>query len=105
MHYYQTFTGETLRSTLLNHSHTVARTDKMFARSIAYMRKNQPQIPFVLGEVGSSLAARDVVPNSGALDRVLGSALWAVDWLLYTMSAVRPRHLLLPIAGVPSLGR
>ena len=87
MHYYETFTGETLRSTLLNHRFTVQRTDNMFKRSIAYLRNKQPDVPFVLGEVGSSLAARAVIPESGALDRVLGSALWAVDWLLYTMSA------------------
>ena len=91
MHYYQTFTDHTLRSTLLNHKNTVQRTKDMFQSSIDYLRKNKPDVAFVLGEVGSSLGVpgKPATPTSGSLDRVLGSALWVVDWMLYTMSEVR----------------
>ena len=88
MHYYQTTTAHTLASTLLSHANTVARTKDMFQSSISYLREHQPNVPFVIGEAGSALAAdgHPARPTEGSLDRVLGSALWTVDWLLLAMS-------------------
>ena len=53
-------------------------------------------IPVVLGEVGNTLGNR----SSGVgLEGVLGSALWQVDFSLYTMFLVRP----LPCMDLPTL--
>ena len=85
MHYYQSVDDHVLRSALLDHRFTVSQTDKLFKKNIQDVHARG--IPFVLGEVGSSLNANEAKPSPEALDGVLGSALWVVDWLLYAMAA------------------
>lgn len=85
MHYYQTFVDQPLISSLLNHNQTETETTKRFQGSINWLRTNQPHVPFVISEAGSSLADRNH-RGDGTLDRVLGSALWLIDWTLYTAS-------------------
>ena len=95
MHYYQTFVGQRLNGTLLNHKNAISRTDGLFKNNIADLESKHPAIDFVLGEVGSALANhREASPTPGSLDRVLGSALWVADWALYATTAVQ--HLQTP---------
>ena len=87
MHYDQTWDDQPLAATLLDHAMTVRTTDDMCGSSVAFLREHLPRVAFVIGEVGSSRARGG--PDDGRLDRVLGSAPWAVDWPMYTTSPVR----------------
>ena len=69
---------------LMNHS-VITGNLSQFLSPIAYLKANYPTIPFVLGEVGSSLNPSG---NNYNLEGVLGSALWTVDFLLYSASIV-----------------
>ncbi|KAI1324800.1 glycoside hydrolase family 79 protein [Xylariaceae sp. FL0255] len=81
-HYYQgnAGTAATLSSTLMNLTMTHAHLD-LYKTSINWLRTNNPDIPFVLDEVGNSLDAT----NTYSYQAVLGSALWQVDYYLYCM--------------------
>lgn len=80
-HYYQNAAGdaEDLASGLMNLTWTHERMDYLSVR-INYLEQNEPEIPFVLSEVGNSLGAQP------AYQTVLGSALWLVDFYLYAMA-------------------
>lgn len=80
-HYYQNAAGsaEDLASGLMNLTWTHERMDYLSVR-INYLERNEPDIPFVLSEVGNSLGAQP------AYQTVLGSALWLVDFYLYAMA-------------------
>ena len=85
-HYYQTHEGQPLQGTLLNHNMTEGQTD-VFKKPIDYLKKPTPPngIEFVLGEVGSALAA-GIPGRDYNLSASLGAALWNVDWMLYAMT-------------------
>ncbi|KAI0843929.1 glycoside hydrolase family 79 protein [Daldinia vernicosa] len=82
-HYYQRNAGtaEDLESGLMNitvtHNHL-----NLFKRHIAWLKKTHPEIPFILNEVGNSLFRT----NSYEFQARLGSALWQVDFYLYSMA-------------------
>ncbi|KAH8669070.1 hypothetical protein BX600DRAFT_461192 [Xylariales sp. PMI_506] len=80
-HYYQNSAGTaaTLATGLMNLTFTHERMDYLSQR-IAYLEENQPDVPFILSEVGNSLGA------NLQYQAVLGSALWQVDFYLYAMS-------------------
>lgn len=54
-----------------------------FHCQIDWLKANRPDLPFVLSEVGNSLAGTTYEPDYQA---VLGSALWQVDFYLYAMA-------------------
>ncbi|ETS75105.1 hypothetical protein PFICI_13589 [Pestalotiopsis fici W106-1] len=82
-HYYQNNAGDasTLATGLMNMTATHAHLDQ-FQRRIYWLRTNEPDIAFVLSEVGNSLDAT----NSYGYQARLGSALWQADFYLYAMS-------------------
>ncbi|CAN8099995.1 unnamed protein product [Discula destructiva] len=85
-HYYQNSGGDSsddlpIGSGLMNLTFTHWRMD-FFHCQVDYLKANHPDIPFVLSEVGNSLAG-DYQPQYQA---VLGSALWQVDFYLYAMA-------------------
>ncbi|KAJ4409696.1 hypothetical protein N0V82_009420 [Gnomoniopsis sp. IMI 355080] len=84
-HYYQNAGGDSpdelpIGSGLMNLTFTHWRMD-FFHCQLDYLEANRPDLPFVLSEVGNSLAD-EYVPQYQA---VLGSALWQVDFYLYAM--------------------
>jgi hypothetical protein len=82
-HYYQgqAGTAATLGSTLMNLTITHTHLDQFKVR-INWLRANKPDVPFVLSEVGNSLQPT----NTYAYQARLGSALWQVDFYLYSMA-------------------
>ncbi|KAI0457375.1 hypothetical protein F5B21DRAFT_464242 [Xylaria acuta] len=82
-HYYQGVAGTaaTLGSTLMNLEMTHTHLDQLKVR-INWLRANKPDVPFVLSEVGNSLQPS----NTYAYQARLGSALWQVDFYLYSMA-------------------
>ncbi|KAI0599914.1 hypothetical protein F4775DRAFT_99764 [Biscogniauxia sp. FL1348] len=82
-HYYQNQAGtaDDLGSELMAMNITHAHLDQYKVR-IAWLRANQPDVPFVLNEVGNSLQRT----NSYAYQARLGSALWQADFYLYAMA-------------------
>ncbi|KAI1655416.1 glycoside hydrolase family 79 protein [Daldinia decipiens] len=82
-HYYQRNAGTAtdLESGLMNTTVTHNHLD-LFKRHIAWLKKNNPEIPFILNEVGNSLFRT----NSYEFQARLGSALWQVDFYLYSMA-------------------
>ncbi|KAI4151785.1 MAG: hypothetical protein LQ340_003309, partial [Diploschistes diacapsis] len=95
-HYYQTTYGHNISTTLLNHTLTTTTLRDAFQPSLSYLSSgSSPKlpsgspIPFVLGEVGSSLntdASNSTQLNDFPLESVLGAAIWTVDFLLYALS-------------------
>ncbi|KAI3322694.1 glycoside hydrolase family 79 protein [Xylariaceae sp. AK1471] len=81
-HYYQGVAGTaaTLGSTLMNLTITHTHLDQYKVR-INWLHANKPDVPFVLDEVGNSLQPT----NTYAYQARLGSALWQVDFYLYSM--------------------
>lgn len=82
-HYYQGLAGTavTLGSVLMNLSITHHHLDQYKVR-IDWLRANKPDVPFVLDEVGNSLQPT----NTYEYQARLGSALWQVDFYLYSMA-------------------
>ncbi|KAI0150074.1 glycoside hydrolase family 79 protein [Hypoxylon sp. NC0597] len=82
-HYYQRNAGtaEDLAAGLMDTSVTHNHLDQ-FKRHISWLKKNHPKIPFILNEVGNSLFKT----NSYEFQARLGSALWQVDFYLYSMA-------------------
>lgn len=104
-HYYQTTHGHNISTTLLNHTDTVSHLTN-FTSSINYLSTTAPykfqNISFVIGEVGSALngqLANGTQLNDFALESVLGSAVWTVDFLLYSLSIGVGRVSLQQITG------
>lgn len=82
-HYYQSRDGRDLGTTLMNKSAIRNSTDVRFKDRIAYMKSTYPDIPFLIAEVGSALGNGTGIRDFD-LTASLGTALWTVDWLLYT---------------------
>ncbi|RYO98377.1 hypothetical protein DL764_007104 [Monosporascus ibericus] len=82
-HYYQNHAGtaENLAAGLMTLSLTHSNMDAMRVR-INWLRENRPDLPFIINEVGNSL----MVTNSYEYQNRLGSALWQVDFYLYSMA-------------------
>ncbi|KAI0105891.1 glycoside hydrolase family 79 protein [Daldinia grandis] len=82
-HYYQRNAGtaKDLEAGLMNTTVTHNHLD-LFKRHIAWLKQNHPEIPFILNEVGNSLFKT----NSYEFQARLGSALWQVDFYLYSMA-------------------
>ncbi|KAI2630180.1 glycoside hydrolase family 79 protein [Hypomontagnella submonticulosa] len=82
-HYYQRNAGTAgdLAAGLMDMSVTHNHLDQ-FKRRISWLKQNQPNIPFILNEVGNSLFRT----NSYEFQARLGSALWQVDFYLYSMA-------------------
>ncbi|KAI1100315.1 glycoside hydrolase family 79 protein [Jackrogersella minutella] len=82
-HYYQQNAGtaDDLATGLMDTSVTHTHLDQFKVR-ISWLQENQPDISFILNEVGNSL----FVTNSYEFQARLGSALWQVDFYLYSMS-------------------
>lgn len=68
----------------MNHTFVTSGVD-VFRSDFDYMRANFPDVQLVLGESGRySDSNGSLDPSEG----IFGSALWTVDYLLYTMSLV-----------------
>ncbi|KAI1131817.1 hypothetical protein F5Y10DRAFT_232617 [Nemania abortiva] len=82
-HYYQgnAGTAATLGSMLMNLTITHTHLDQFKVR-INWLRANKPEVRFVLDEVGNSLQPA----NTYEYQARLGSALWQVDFYLYSMA-------------------
>ncbi|KAI1823269.1 glycoside hydrolase family 79 protein [Xylaria intraflava] len=82
-HYYQgqAGTAATLGSTLMNVTTTHGLLNR-FKVWINWLRDNKPEVPFVLSEVGNSLQVTNVYEYQARL----GSALWMIDFYLYSMA-------------------
>ncbi|KAI1135968.1 glycoside hydrolase family 79 protein [Hypoxylon sp. FL0543] len=82
-HYYQRNAGTAsdLATGLMDTSVTHTHLDQ-YKRHISYLKENHPEIPFILNEVGNSLDRT----NSYEFQARLGSALWQVDFYLYSMA-------------------
>ncbi|OTB02980.1 glycoside hydrolase family 79 protein [Hypoxylon sp. CI-4A] len=82
-HYYQRNAGtaDDLADGLMDTSVTHTHLDQ-FKRHISWLQENQPDIPFILNEVGNSLFKT----NSYEFQARLGSALWQVDFYLYSLA-------------------
>lgn len=83
-HYYQGSAGgaSDLARGLMDMAATHRYVDDLAARSIAWLSRSRPGLPFVLNEVGNSLQPR----NSYAYQNRLGSALWQADFYLHCMA-------------------
>ncbi|KAI1455813.1 glycoside hydrolase family 79 protein [Annulohypoxylon moriforme] len=81
-HYYQQNAGtaDDLATGLMDTSVTYNHLNQ-FKRRISWLKNNRPEIPFILNEVGNSLFRT----NSYEFQARLGSALWQVDFYLYSM--------------------
>ncbi|KAI1338313.1 glycoside hydrolase family 79 protein [Xylariaceae sp. FL0016] len=81
-HYYQgqSGTAETLATTLMDMDTTHTHLDQ-YKVHIDYLNANQGGLPFILNEVGNSLNPT----NNYEYQARLGSALWQVDFYLYSM--------------------
>ncbi|KAI0169377.1 glycoside hydrolase family 79 protein [Hypoxylon sp. FL1284] len=82
-HYYQRSAGTAadLASGLMNMSVTHNHLDQ-YQGHIDWLKKNRPEIGFILNEVGNSLSQT----NEYEFQNRLGSALWQVDFYLYSMA-------------------
>lgn len=82
-HYYQNQAGEAadLDTGLMDMSVTHYHLDQ-FRRRINWLHENRPDIPFILSEVGNSLQPT----HSYEYQARLGSALWQVDFCLYSLA-------------------
>lgn len=82
-HYYQTNGGNasTLASGLMTHSTIASRLD-LFRPAISWLKKNKPEIPYIISEIGNSLNPK----HDYAYQATLGSALWQVDFQLYALA-------------------
>ncbi|CAJ2499857.1 Uu.00g027100.m01.CDS01 [Anthostomella pinea] len=82
-HYYQKQAGTAadLGSELMNMSMTHTHLDQYKVR-IAWLQQNKPDVPFILNEVGNSLQPTHTYEYQARL----GSALWQVDFYLYSMA-------------------
>ncbi|KAE8371340.1 hypothetical protein BDV26DRAFT_276305 [Aspergillus bertholletiae] len=83
MHYYQIKANETsdLQADLMNHDEVVKGT-AFIKTALQNLTAFGVDVPIVLGEVGNTLGNGSSGIN---LEGVLGSALWQVDFSLYTM--------------------
>lgn len=90
-HYYQTDGGSasTLATGLMTHSSITAHLD-LFKPAINWLKENKPDIDYIMSEVGNSLNPT----HDYSYQAVLGSALWLVDFQLYSLSigVVRFNH-------------
>lgn len=78
-HYYQNKAkGKVVETDLMDLESTHARMDYLGERA-SYLENDHPEVKFVLSEVANSLGARPEYQT------VLGSALWLVDFYLYSM--------------------
>ncbi|GME33489.1 Glycoside hydrolase superfamily [Neofusicoccum parvum] len=75
--------GRDLGETLMSHAQVVNVTDGRFKDRIAYMKSTYPEIPFLIAEAASALGNGTGIRDFD-LTASLGTALWTVDWLLYT---------------------
>lgn len=82
-HYYQTDGGSasTLAAGLMTHATIAGRLD-LLRPTIDWLRSNNPDIPYVISEIGNSLNPT----HDYSYQAVLGSALWQVDFQLYSLS-------------------
>lgn len=82
-HYYQNQAGNAsdLETGLMTMSLTHTNLDYLRSR-IDWLKDNRPDVPFIINEIGNSLQPT----NSYAYQARLGSALWAVDFYLYSLS-------------------
>lgn len=84
-HYYQTAGSTDLQVGLMNHSAIATHLD-YYRGFISYLQSsttaNGAPIPFVIGEVGNSLNPT----HDYSYQAVLGSALWQVDFQLYSLT-------------------
>lgn len=83
-HYYQTDccgTAADLATGLMSHSAISGRLD-LLKPAIDWLKENKPHIPYILSEIGNSLNPT----HDYAYQAVLGSALWQVDFQLYSLS-------------------
>lgn len=82
-HYYQNVAGTAadLQAGLMTMSLTHRNLDYLKPR-INWLKANKPNIPFIINELGNSLFRT----NSYEYQARLGSALWAVDFYLYSMT-------------------
>jgi hypothetical protein len=82
-HYYQNHAGEAedLEEGLMTMSVTHGNLDHLKPR-INWLKDNRPDLPFIINEVGNSLEPK----NKYQYQARLGSALWAVDFYLYSLS-------------------
>ncbi|KAJ6551752.1 hypothetical protein B0H19DRAFT_1297566 [Mycena capillaripes] len=89
-HYYQANACGPLKGTvsslshqLMDHSKTVSEMQSRFGAAVSFLKGKGT--PFILGEVGSAIGARDCTPNP-ELYGSLGDALWTADFMLHSMS-------------------
>ena len=82
-HYYQTDGGQAadLGPGLMDHGAIATRLD-YFRRHIDYLSQNHPDIAYTISEVGNSLNPTHAYDYQATL----GSALWQVDFQLYSLS-------------------
>ncbi|KAI0893678.1 glycoside hydrolase family 79 protein [Annulohypoxylon nitens] len=82
-HYYQQNAGtaDDLATGLMDTSVTHNHLDQ-FKRRISWLKNNRPEIDFILNEVGNSLFKT----NRYEFQARFGSALWQVDFYLYSMA-------------------
>ena len=81
-HYYQNRAGGAadLEEGLMTLSKTHEHLDS-FRPRIEWLRKNRPDLPFIINEVGNSLEPK----NRYEYQNRLGSTLWQVDFYLYAI--------------------
>ncbi|KAF3761202.1 family 79 glycoside hydrolase [Cryphonectria parasitica EP155] len=60
-------------------------TRHMLAETLIYKTRN-PQLDFVLSEVGNAIGSSSNKTTDAILESSLGSAVWTVDWMLCVMS-------------------
>lgn len=82
-HYYQNHAGgpEDLEKGLMQVATTHGNLDYLRPR-INWLRENRPDVDFIINEVGNSLGPT----NAYAYQARMGSALWAVDFYLYSLT-------------------
>ena len=72
----------------MNHDTVVSLAN--FSEDVQYLRKNYPDIPFILGETNLGLQVGKPIYS----DAVFGEALGLADYMLYSMSIVSRPDLL-----------
>jgi hypothetical protein len=72
----------------MNHTATKQGLNERFKAAITHLRNNHPEIDFVLGEVGPFLGTMDNRTNNTEFVASLGTTMWTIDWMLYSMSIV-----------------
>ncbi|TPX17050.1 uncharacterized protein E0L32_012307 [Thyridium curvatum] len=82
-HYYQTNGGSatTLEEGLMDHAKIASHLD-LFRPAINWLAENKPQIAYIMSEIGNSLNRKHDYDYQASL----GSALWQVDFQLYSLS-------------------